>query len=171
MASEITNFINIILIGMAGAGKSTVGPLLAEKLGYSFTDTDDIISKRYNAPLQYLLDLHGIEGFRAIEEKTILKLNPYHTVVATGGSAVYSQPSMLHLKNIGHVIWLDVPLHELEQRVHNQNSRGLINPKGGSFAELYNQRQPLYQQYATSRIDCSSKSPQEIVQHIMHKLT
>jgi shikimate kinase len=171
MASEITNFINIILIGMAGAGKSTVGPLLAEKLNFSFTDTDTLISTFYNAPLQYLLDTHGINGFRKMEEKILLRLNPHHTVVATGGSAIYSRLAMHHLKKIGSILWLDVPLPELEQRVNNQNCRGLINPEGSSFAELYSQRQPLYRHYATLQIDCSQQTPKDIVQHITNKQT
>ncbi len=169
-ASKNTNLINIILIGMAGAGKSTVGPLLAEKLGFTFIDTDDLIVQSSQASLQQLLESCGMDAFQAIEEHTLVSVAGQHLVIATGGSAIYSTKGMLHLQQTGTVIWLDVPLEELEQRVNNVNSRGLINPTATSFADLFTQRLPLYRHFAAIRIDCARKTPNEIATLIRHTL-
>lgn len=167
---ENNHFLNIVLIGMAGAGKSTVGPLLADRLQYHFVDTDDLIAESRAATLQQVLDSLGQERFRALEEATLVAINLRKHVIATGGSAVYSRPGMTHLQEIGLVVWLDVALPELEARVSNLDSRGLVNPDGSSFAELYRQRLDLYQEYADLRIDCTAKGPQEIAGEIVEKI-
>lgn len=168
--SENNHLLNIVLIGMAGAGKSTVGPLLANELQYHFVDTDDLIADTHAISLQQLLDTLGQEQFQALEEKVLLTLNLKRYVIATGGSAVYSRPGMKHLKEIGVVVWLDVELPELEARVDNLDSRGLVNPNGTCFAELYHQRLDLYREYADVRIDCTGKKPKEIARDIIHKI-
>jgi len=167
---ENNHFLNIILIGMAGAGKSTVGPLLADRLQYDFVDTDDLIADSRAATLQQVLDSLGQHRFRALEEQTLVAINLHKHVIATGGSAVYSRPGMTHLQDIGLVVWLDVALPELEARVNNLNSRGLVNPDGSSFAELYRQRLDLYRKYADLRIDCTGKGVQEIVKEMVEKV-
>jgi shikimate kinase len=166
---ENSHFFNIVLIGMAGAGKSTVGPLLAERLNFSFLDTDDLIANARSSSLQQLLDRLGVDRFRILEEQTLVAINVNAHVIATGGSAVYSRAGMGHLHDIGLIVWLDVALAELEVRVRNLPSRGLVNPDGGSFAQLYQQRFDFYRQYADLRIRCTGKGVQSIVDEIVRK--
>jgi len=166
---ENSHFFNIVLIGMAGAGKSTVGPLLAERLKYQFVDTDDLIVDSRAVSLQQLLDSLGMERFRALEEEILVAINVKAHVIATGGSAVYSRLGMTHLHDIGLIVWLDVSLPELEARVRNLTSRGLVNPDGGSFAQLYQQRFDLYRKYADLRIDCTGKGVLRIAEEIVEK--
>ncbi len=166
---ENSHFFNIVLIGMAGAGKSTVGPLLAERLKYRFVDTDDLIVDARSTSLQQLLDSLGLDRFRALEEQTLLALNVKAHVIATGGSAVYCRAGMEHLHDMGLIVWLDVSLSVLEARVGNLSSRGLVNPGGGSFAELYQQRFELYRQYADLRIDCTGIGVERIVEEIVER--
>ncbi len=165
--SEKNHFPNFILIGMAGAGKSTIGALLSQRLHCSFIDTDDLIARSGNGELQQLLDTLGSERFRILEEKVLLSVTLRNHVIATGGSAIYSQRGMAHLRQNGLIIWLDATLEELESRVTNLDSRGLVNPENIGFAELYHQRVDLYRTYAALRIDCSSRLPLEIVEDIV----
>lgn len=167
---ENTLFLNFVLIGMAGAGKSTVGPLLAKRINYDYVDTDDLIAASHASRLQQVLDTLGAEQFQAEEEKTLLDINLRNHVIATGGSAVYSRPGMEHLRQIGMVVWLDVDLELLEYRVNNPHSRGLINPDGMSFAELYYQRLALYNEFAHMRIKCAKDTPEDIVEKIVLKI-
>ncbi len=168
--SENNHLFNIVLIGMAGAGKSTVGPLLAELLQHQFIDTDDLIADSRAASLQQVLDTLGRKRFQALEEQILSALNLDRHIIATGGSAVYSRAGMKHLQEIGLLIWLDVDLPELEDRVDNLDSRGLVNPDGIGFAELYHQRLGLYRQYADVRIDCTGKGPREIAREIVETI-
>ena len=151
---------------MAGAGKSTVGPLLAQALQISFVDTDDLIAASRKASLQQVLDSLGQAEFQALEEEVLLSINLRDHVIATGGSVIYSRAGMEHLRQIAAIIWLDVELAVLEKRVNNLDSRGLVNPDGMSFAELYQQRQGLYRQFADLRINCTGHTPREIVEKI-----
>ena len=168
--SENNYLLNIALIGMAGAGKSTIGPLLAEQLQYYFVDTDDLIANSRATSLQQLLDTLGQKQFQALEEQTLLAINLRSHVIATGGSAVYSRPGMKHLQEIALVVWLDVALPDLEARVDNLDSRGLVNPNGIGFAELCRQRLDLYREYADLRIDCTGKEVKEIAREIVEKI-
>ncbi|WP_456386804.1 shikimate kinase [Desulfolithobacter sp.] len=153
---------NIILIGMAGAGKSTVGRLLAERTGRPYLDTDDLISAAGNGSLQEILDRDGLTSFKALEERVLLNLSCRDHVIATGGSVIYSRKGMAHLKKIGWLVFLDVDLEELEKRVQNQDSRGLINPSGISFDALYRERLPLYNTFCDLRIRATDLSAEEI---------
>jgi shikimate kinase len=164
---EKSSLSNIILIGMAGAGKSTVGLRLARSLGRPFIDTDTLIAQAYNSSLQKVLDKLGRRQFQVREEKTLLSVNVRHTIIATGGSAVYSSPGMRHLQTTGLMVWLDVPLPELEARVNNLHSRGLVNPEGTGFADLYRKRLELYHRFAELRIDCRNLGVEETVQSII----
>ena len=164
---ENTHFQNIALIGMAGAGKSTVGLLLADSLSYRFIDTDDLIEVSAGMSLQRVLDNYGRQRFQVMEERVLLSIDTDHCVIATGGSAVYCRVGMEHLQAIALVVWLDVPLPELEVRVNNLHSRGLINPDGTSFARLYQQRFDLYRRYAHLRIHCRDKGVPQIVSEII----
>jgi shikimate kinase len=158
---------NLVLIGMAGAGKSTVGPLLARSLAYGFVDVDELTQADQQQSLQELVDRHGAAWFRRLEEKILLGLDLRRHVIATGGSAVYGEAGMNHLKENGLVVFLDVPLAALEARVGDGAARGLVRESGQGFAQLFAERQPLYQRYADITIDCAGKSPARICEAII----
>lgn len=139
---------NIILIGMPGSGKSTVGVLFAKALGYSFEDVDLIISRRAQKPLQKILDEDGLERFLRLEEETGSTLCADHTVIATGGSMVLSKKAMAHLKTMGMVVYIDVPFPEIQRRVTNIKTRGIAFHKNETLDDVYRERKPLYEQYA-----------------------
>ena len=153
---------NIVLIGMPGAGKSTVGVLLAKQLGLNFIDTDVLIQVREKQTLQELLDSQGYLALRAAEEKVLLSLFDGSdecggVVVATGGSAVYSEAGMSNLAANATIVYLDVPLDELRKRVVNYDNRGIAARADQSFEDLFVERNTLYQQYgeiAISAYDC-----------------
>ncbi|HHB77071.1 MAG TPA: shikimate kinase [Desulfobulbus sp.] len=160
---------NIILIGMAGVGKSTVGHALARICGKKFIDTDDLITEQVGMGLQEYLDQVGIDVFQRIEEKMLLTITPQGLVVATGGSAVYSEAGMAHLQTTGPIILLEARLTTLEQRVHNRNTRGLVNPGTGGFQDLYYARRPLYHKWAGLRIPADTGSPEDIARAILDR--
>lgn len=140
--------LNIILIGMPGAGKSTVGVLLAKRLGYNFVDTDLLLQSQQQARLQQIIREVGLAEFKRIEEEVICKVQTTHSVVATGGSVVYSERAMAHLEKLGQLVFIDVPLGQLKERVSDMDSRGLVIGPGESYEQLYIERQPLYKRYA-----------------------
>lgn len=152
---------------MAGAGKSTVGPLLARSLAYGFVDVDDLIEADQQQLLQELVDRHGADWFRRLEEKILLNLELRRHVIATGGSAVYSEAGMRHLRESGLVVFLDAPLAVLEARVGDASARGLVRDSGQSFAQLFAERRPLYGRYADIRIDCAGQSSTQICEAII----
>lgn len=145
---------NISLIGMPGAGKSTLGVLLAKQLCCPFIDTDLLIQSRSGRRLTEIIRDQGLEYFLALEQGFISELACRRTVIATGGSVVYSEPAMLHLKAGGRVVWIDVPLPILEQRLGDLRERGVVMASGQSLAELYAERQPLYARYADLTLRC-----------------
>ncbi|NMB96383.1 MAG: shikimate kinase [Clostridiaceae bacterium] len=157
---------NIVLIGMPGAGKSTIGVLLAKTLGMSFIDTDLIIQEREGRLLQDIISLYGISRFLDIEENAILSLNCKATVVATGGSVVYSVKAMRYLRHNATVIYLKVEYDEIERRITNISTRGIAMNKGQNLIDIYNERIPLYERYADIVIDCSGKDVEDIIQEI-----
>ena len=139
---------NIILIGMPSSGKSTLGVLLAKALGFSFVDTDLIISRRAGDNLQGILNSEGLDYFLALEEEVGSTLDCEYTVVATGGSMALSKRAMEHLGELGTVVFIDVPLEEIERRVTNITTRGIAFRPHETLADVYAQRLPLYQKYA-----------------------
>ncbi|MBQ2570084.1 MAG: shikimate kinase [Ruminococcus sp.] len=139
---------NIILIGMPGSGKSTVGVLLAKALGYLFDDVDLLISRRAGKPLQKILDEDGLEYFLRLEEELGSTLAADRTVIATGGSMVLSEKAMAHLKSMGEVVFIDVPFAEIERRVTNIKTRGIVFHPNETLADVYRERLPLYERYA-----------------------
>jgi len=157
---------NIVLIGMAGAGKSTVGRALAQHLHLSFVDVDTLIEKDQNLPLQTVLDSRGTAGFRTLEEKVLLSIQLQNHVIATGGSAIYSEAGMAHLKRSALLLLLDVPLSVLQQRVGNFNSRGIVKTENQSFTQLYEERLPLYRKYADYVIPSDQKSVDTLCENI-----
>lgn len=148
---------NIILIGMPGSGKSTLGVLLAKTLGYSFTDTDLIISRRAEKPLQKILDNDGLNAFMRLEEEIGSSLECDHTVIATGGSMVLSENAMKHLSSMGRVVYIDVPFEEIQRRVTNIKTRGIVFEKNETLRDVYENRTPLYEKYADITVKVSSE--------------
>lgn len=149
---------NIVLIGMPGSGKSTVGVLLAKVLGYSFIDTDLIISRKAGKPLQKIIDNDGLEVFLQLEEDAGSSLDCDYTVIATGGSMVFSKKAVSHLKSLGRVVYINVPLDEIRRRVTNITTRGIACRKNETLDEVFEQRNPLYKSCADVTVDVSDKS-------------
>ncbi len=146
---------NIILIGMPGSGKSTLGVLLAKTLGYQFIDTDLIISGQQQATLQEIIDQRGLEVFLGCEEQAGLSVDVHRTVIATGGSMVLCKRAMDYLKGIGTVIYLDVPLPALVHRLKNIKTRGIAARPGETLEQIYKERTPLYEAYADLTVPVS----------------
>ena len=147
---------NITLIGMPGSGKSTVGVLLAKALGYQFLDTDLLLQQREGALLQDILEGRGVEGFLDAEERVLTSLACQGTVIAPGGSAVCRPRSMAHLARLGRIVYLQVPLAELERRVDNITTRGIAMAPGESLGQVFARREPLYRRYAQLTVDVSA---------------
>lgn len=162
---------NIVLVGMPGAGKSTVGVVLAKRLGMSFVDSDLVIQERYGKLLHELIEEHGVEGFWRIENEVNASLKVYDSVIATGGSAVYGAEAMEHLGRIGTVVYLKLPYEEVEERLGDLFARGVTLLPGQTLADLYEERTPLYEKYAHLTVDCSGKMLRETVAQIAGKLS
>jgi len=160
---------NIVLIGMPGAGKSTIGVLLARQLGYSFIDTDLVIQDQFEQRLQDVVDQLGQDKFRQLEAETCINLRCHHAIVATGGSVVYSAQAMAALRKLGSVIWLNLPFPEIESRVNAFPDRGLAIQPGQTLEDLYNERMPLYQQFAHVEVDATGLDPANLVKAIILK--
>ena len=152
---------NLTLIGMPGSGKSTVGVLLAKALGFQFLDVDLLIQRREGALLQEILDRRGIQAFLDAEEAAIRSLNCADTVIAPGGSAVCRPGAMAHLAALGRVVYLRVPLAELERRVGNITTRGIAMAPGQTLADVFARREPLYRKYAGLTVDVPPGQPLE----------
>lgn len=153
---------NIVLIGMPGSGKSTVGVLLAKRLGLGFIDTDLLIQEETGRTLQDIVDRDGYQALRHIEEQVLLKLNVSRQVISTGGSAVYSEPAMHHLKGLGVVVFLDIPLHVVLERIGDYSARGISRRPDQSLEELFAERFELYSRFADTTIDCVCKNHEEV---------
>jgi shikimate kinase len=161
---------NIILIGMCGVGKSTIGVLLAKALSRYFLDTDVYIQAIENKSLQDIIDEQGIEKFCEIEESHIICIDIKNAVIATGGSAIYSDRAMKHLAKSGTIVHLDLNYALIEKRVTNLDSRGVVIAKGQTLKNLYNDRHPLYQKYADLTIPCGGLNHDEVVSAIIKAL-
>jgi shikimate kinase len=154
---------NLILIGMPGAGKSTVGVLLAKRRGTAFLDTDILIQIGEGSYLQDLISRHGISGFREIEETYLLGVPEGCGVVATGGSAVYSAKAMAHLKSLGPVVYLQIELEPLKVRLGDLAERGVLRMPGQTIDMLYDERRPLYEKYADIIVSTAGMTPDQVV--------
>ncbi len=163
---------NIILIGMPGAGKSTIGVILAKALGYDFLDSDLVICRRSGRTLQEILDQDGLERFLQLEEDVICDLHPDHTVLATGGSVPMRDRAMEHLKPLGTVVYLQVALEELRTRLSNIKTRGIAFGPGESLDTLYAHRTPIYASWAdlTISADPRENTIEYMVEQIISKL-
>lgn len=161
---------NIVLIGMPGAGKSTVGVVLAKKLGYAFLDSDLVIQSREGMLLHEIISERGVQGFWAVEEEANVSINADRTVIATGGSVIYGSRAMEHLKQIGTVVYLRLSCDAIADRLGDLNERGVTLQEGQDFPELYAERVPLYEKYADYTVNCEHMSIREIVEEISKKL-
>lgn len=160
----------ITLIGMPGAGKSVIGKRLAARLELSFVDTDLLIEANYGTPLQNILDERGYLALRQIEEQQILSMTPRSEVIATGGSAVYSDKAMTYLKGVSTLIFLDIDLPTVRQRIHNFDQRGIARAPGQSIEMIFKERHALYKKYGDLQVSSAGNSPVKIVDDIIQAL-
>ncbi|RMF81773.1 MAG: shikimate kinase [Nitrospirae bacterium] len=158
---------NIVLIGMPGAGKSTCGLLLAKVTGRPFIDTDVWIQTLEGRRLQEIIDQEGLAAMRAIEERRVLELQVSGHVVATGGSVVYSEAAMDHLRRGGVVVFLEVGLEALRARLGDAAERGIVRRPDQSFADLYAERLPLYRRYADHTVVCDGLDHEGVVARLL----
>lgn len=158
---------NIVLIGMPGSGKSTCGVLAAKALLKNFFDTDLLLQNLENSRLQSIIDTKGIDYFLDAEEKAVTSLNIEGTVIATGGSVVYSEKAMEHLKSLGTVIYLHLDYDTMCGRIKNITTRGVVLKTGSSLEDMYNERLPLYKKYADYTISCSENTVEQTVEQIV----
>jgi len=160
--------LNITLIGMAGAGKSTIGRALAKHLGYTFIDVDHLIRENTGMPLQTLIDKEGDLAFIRFEEEAILRLEQVdRSVISPGGSVIYSEKAMTHLKTISKIIFLDTAFRSIAKRLPNARKRGIVGLRDRSLKELFEERMILYQKYADFSIKLNGK---ENIQEITEKI-
>ncbi len=162
---------NIVLIGMPGVGKSTIGVLLAKQLGYSFLDTDILIQAAEGKTLQELIQKHGIAGFCDLEEEYILSVAVSSHVIATGGSVIYGMAAMRHLKADAVIIHLNLSLDRLQRRLDDLDARGVAIAPGRELADLYAERRPLYFKHAHHTVKTDTLTPDQVVGHIMALMT
>ena len=165
---------NIILIGMPGSGKSTLGVVLAKKLNMRFLDSDLVIQEEYGKTLEKLIEEHGDAGFIRIEDEVNYNLNPHNTIIATGGSAVYGKRAMEHFKQIGTVIFLDVPVVDIYDRVGSLKERGVVSNGKNGIEEIFADRNRLYHKYAdiiyTQKNNMLRESVEELYAIIKNKI-
>ena len=161
---------NIVLIGMPGVGKSTIGVILAKELGYQFVDADLLIQKQEKRLLKEIISEEGIEGFIAIENQVNASIEANRTVIATGGSVVYGREAMEHLGEIATVIYLKLSYKALRKRLGNLKNRGVVLRDGQTLKDLYEERVVLYEKYADITIDEENKNLEETLQSIVDSL-
>lgn len=159
---------NIVLIGMPGAGKSTVGVLLAKAMNYNFIDTDLTIQQENGKKLYEIIADKGIDEFLNIENDVLSRVDAHNAVIATGGSAVYGEEAMSHLSEIGHIVYLKLSCVEIVRRVSNIKTRGIAMKKGKTIFDIYEERVPLYEKYAEIVVDCENTTIEECVEKIVN---
>lgn len=164
---------NIVLIGMPGAGKSTLGVVLAKILGMDFVDGDILIQNQVGNTLQKIIDAQGVDGFLQVENDVLAAVDVQNTVISTGGSAVYSDEAMRHLTDIGTVVYLDVSLEELRSRLGSLHERGVVMRKGVSMSldEIFEERGPLYRKYAEVTLQTDGLTVREATRKLVDALS
>ena len=162
---------NLALIGMPAVGKSTVGVLLAKKLGFAFQDTDILIQTKEEKTLAQIIGAKGLESFLDIEAGHLLSLDCEGSVIATGGSVIYREAAMAHLAKMATIVYLSVDLPVLMTRLSDLAARGVAIDPGRGVDDLYKERTPLYDKYCHIKIDCKTLPPAEVVQAVAGALT
>lgn len=161
---------NIVLIGMPGVGKSTVGVILAKVLGYQFLDADLVIQQQEGKLLKEIIEEVGTEGFIEVENRVNAGLNCSKTIIATGGSVIYGNEAMEHLRKIGTVVYLEVPYTTIEKRLCDIKGRGVVLRDGQTLYDLYMERTPLYERYADLRISEEGLDVEQTVELLVDKV-
>lgn len=161
---------NIVLIGMPGAGKSTIGVVLAKNIGYSFVDSDLVIQEKEGKLLHEIISEIGDDGFREVENRVNAGLKIKKSIISTGGSVVYGKEAMDNLKKIGKVVYLKQDYQEIKKRLGDLSKRGVTIKGGQTLKDLYDERVPLYEKYADIVIDCQNKSIREIVEEVKESI-
>ena len=161
---------NIILIGMPGVGKSSIGVILAKELGMQFMDSDLLIQEKERRLLREILDQDGVDGFLQIEEQVNSSIGAEKAVIATGGSAVYSEKAMRHLKEIGTVIYLKLEYEPLSRRLGNLHNRGVVLRDGQTLRDLFEERERLYEAYADIVVDETGRDIEQTLQAVIDTL-
>lgn len=161
---------NITLIGMPGVGKSTLGVVLAKVLGYQFLDADLLIQKEEKRRLWQIIEQEGVEGFKEIENRVNASIETESTVIATGGSVVYCEEAMEHLKSIGKVVYLELSLQALSKRLGNLKGRGVLLKEGQTLQDLYEERVPLYEKYADIVVSEEGKDLEASLQSLLDRI-
>ena len=161
---------NIILIGMPGAGKSTIGVLLAKASGREFIDTDILLQNSFGMLLHEFIRKHGVETFIRKEENFIKTINCSNTIIATGGSVVLSHEAMNHLKTIGIIIYLKIDTDTVVKRINNIQTRGIVKETDQTLGDIYIIRTPLYEKYSDRIIDCTNRDHEQILNEIVAQL-
>ncbi len=171
MNNRFTTHRTISLIGMPGVGKSTVGVILAKLCGLGFCDTDLAIQQRQGASLQDILEEHGNQGFRRVEQEVLLDVDLEDAVVSTGGSVIFSRPVMDRLKAAGPLVYLRADIVTLEQRVAANPLRGIARDRSQTFADVYAERCPIYEHYADVAVDAADGSADQVAAAIHNALS
>lgn len=161
---------NVVLIGMPGVGKSTVGVLAAKQLGFGYLDTDILIQTREGKTLQQLITRLGLDGFCRLEARHILSIDLSEHVIATGGSVVYDAEAMRHLKSGGCVVHLDLNVDALKQRLDDVAARGVVIAPGKSVHDLYAERHPLYRAYSDISVDTNGLAPGQVADQVCERM-
>ncbi|MBQ6463102.1 MAG: shikimate kinase [Pseudobutyrivibrio sp.] len=161
---------NIVLIGMPGVGKSTLGVVLAKELGFQFVDADLLIQERENRLLKEIIAEDGVEGFLKIENDVNASIRAEKTVIATGGSVIYGSDAMEHLKEIGTVVYLKLDYDTLDSRLGNLKGRGVVLKDGQTLQDLYNERIPLYEKYADVIVDEGGLDLEQTLTQVLKQL-
>lgn len=161
---------NIVLIGMPGVGKSTIGVVLAKVLGYQFVDADLLIQEAEGKLLSELIEEHGTDGFIEIENRVNSQIQTHRSVIATGGSVIYGKEAMEHLKSIGTVVYLKQNLRVLQRRLRNLKGRGVVLKEGQTLVDLYKERTVLYEKYADITVDQYKQSIEQTLKAVRKAL-
>ncbi|QHQ60374.1 shikimate kinase [Anaerocolumna sedimenticola] len=161
---------NIVLIGMPGAGKSTIGIILAKVLGYNFLDSDLLIQEQEQCLLRDIIEKHGLDGFIAVENQVNRDIRTTNTVIATGGSIIYGTEAINHLRDIGIVVYIKLSLETIDDRLGNIKQRGVVFKEGQTLKSLYEERCPLYEKYAHIIIDGEGLNTEELMEKIAEEV-
>lgn len=162
---------NIVLIGMPGAGKSTIGVILAKVIGYSFVDSDLLIQEQEKCLLKDIITKEGLDGFIAIENQVNKDIKIENSVIATGGSVVYGTEAMEHLREIGIVVYIKLNYETIESRLGNIKQRGVVFKEGQNLRSLYDERTPLYEKYAHVIVDAEGHNVEELMEEIKDEIS